>query len=360
MAYAGRIELACGACTGANHCVAGQCGWQHLRGLPAVPGLQFDGCATRAGIGCGASVTCNGGCCDLVAGQCAGRAPEAQPAARAPAPRARAAWGRLQAVYAKPTASAGAAPRETAFKARPATRSPANARPVVPDPWCAKALVATAPRARCRTPRAAAASRRRRAKARVSGSAPRSRQIAARFARRGGPDACDGATSESCNDAGQWVDGSVSAGTCGAVCTPGASPAQCIGTTPQTCGDNGQWQNGGTCPYVCSGGACAGECVPGTHDAIQQRPPTQQTSRSAILRALGSFRYNAAIARTFPQFTPPVLLVRVVNLPARWSPRRRRDRFRSMRRWGVLSVVIVDWRVATFAQPALSDLTSQC
>jgi hypothetical protein len=69
---------------------------------------------------------------------------------------------------------------------------------------------------------------------------------------------CSGTTPQTCNSSGVWVNGSVTAGQCGAVCTPGAT--QCSGTTPQTCSSSGTWVNGtGTC--ACSGTTVCGNCA---------------------------------------------------------------------------------------------------
>ncbi len=73
---------------------------------------------------------------------------------------------------------------------------------------------------------------------------------------------CGGTTPLTCN-AGHWVGGSVTAGQCGAVCTPGSSPAQCGGNAPETCDSTGHWENAAVCPHACLEGACTGICVPG-------------------------------------------------------------------------------------------------
>lgn len=68
---------------------------------------------------------------------------------------------------------------------------------------------------------------------------------------------CDGATPVSCK-AGAWVDGTVVAGQCGAVCSPGSSLPRCSGSTPQTCAPTGQWQDGPACDTTsrCRDGGC--------------------------------------------------------------------------------------------------------
>jgi serine/threonine protein kinase len=91
------------------------------------------------------------------------------------------------------------------------------------------------------------------------------------------PDAtrCSGSAFETCN-AGQWVDGAITAGQCGAVCTPGSSPPQCSSLgTPQTCAPTGQWQDGPACnkSSSCRDGVCVHSFLP-PHDAghVTARP----------------------------------------------------------------------------------------
>lgn len=51
-------------------------------------------------------------------------------------------------------------------------------------------------------------------------------------------------------------------GTCGGECVPGSAKCGPQGGI-QSCSATGQWQSEGTsCPFVCSGGACTGVCVP--------------------------------------------------------------------------------------------------
>jgi tRNA A-37 threonylcarbamoyl transferase component Bud32 len=71
---------------------------------------------------------------------------------------------------------------------------------------------------------------------------------------------CSGSTSQTCK-AGQWIDAPITAGQCGAVCTPASTPPQCSGNVPRACGATGQWEDRPACPYACNGGACvaAGE-----------------------------------------------------------------------------------------------------
>lgn len=78
-----------------------------------------------------------------------------------------------------------------------------------------------------------------------------------------GTTSCVGTTPRVCSAGGQWVSSQVVGGTCGAVCTPGASPPQCSGIVPQVCGSDGQWQYQAPCPVSCAGGVCltpSGSC----------------------------------------------------------------------------------------------------
>ncbi len=75
---------------------------------------------------------------------------------------------------------------------------------------------------------------------------------------------CAGTTPQTCNSQGTWINGTITPGQCGAVCTPNTDKT-CSGNTVLTCDLTGKWPTSGTvCPYVCSGGACGGSCVPGT------------------------------------------------------------------------------------------------
>jgi eukaryotic-like serine/threonine-protein kinase len=86
-------------------------------------------------------------------------------------------------------------------------------------------------------------------------------------------DRCDGTTPFECS-AGQWVEGSVTAGLCGAICTPGATPAQCVGNTPRICASTGQWQSGTPCnPYNCQDGVCTLSTPPPSR-VVSGRTPT--------------------------------------------------------------------------------------
>ncbi|MGH7269376.1 MAG: hypothetical protein ACREJ3_03015, partial [Polyangiaceae bacterium] len=76
---------------------------------------------------------------------------------------------------------------------------------------------------------------------------------------------CSGVTPQTCNATGSaWTSGMITAGKCGALCTPNA--VECAGTTStQTCGSNGQW---GT-PTACSANyptCCGGTCVSTYYD----------------------------------------------------------------------------------------------
>jgi len=67
---------------------------------------------------------------------------------------------------------------------------------------------------------------------------------------------CSGAVPQTCDAAGAWQSGSVTAGLCGALCAPTA--ARCSGNNVQACGSDGRWQTTRNCPK-CSG---AGQCIP--------------------------------------------------------------------------------------------------
>ena len=80
-----------------------------------------------------------------------------------------------------------------------------------------------------------------------------------------------------CSGSGQWEQGVTcpyvcSGGACAGSCVPGAT--QCNGNTPQTCDPSGTWQSGTACPKVCSAGACAGSCVPGATQCSNKTPQT--------------------------------------------------------------------------------------
>jgi sulfatase modifying factor 1 len=79
----------------------------------------------------------------------------------------------------------------------------------------------------------------------------------------GAPDATDGSGSSSGADSGSSSGSDAGAGDgSSAVCTPGAT--QCTSSSAeQTCTASGQWGASTLCPFVCSGGACAGACSPG-------------------------------------------------------------------------------------------------
>jgi serine/threonine-protein kinase len=78
------------------------------------------------------------------------------------------------------------------------------------------------------------------------------------------PAACDpGATRcvdqamQTCVE-GEWIASPVTAGQCGALCTPGTSGARCNAGTPQTCASTGRWEDRPACgkAQVCREGAC--------------------------------------------------------------------------------------------------------
>jgi hypothetical protein len=88
-------------------------------------------------------------------------------------------------------------------------------------------------------------------------------------ARRCNPAALN--TPQVCNAAGQWANDA--AGACPAVCFGAGLCGDCTPTTrrcgpanqPQLCDAMGHWGNSGmACNFVCTNGACGGECVPGT------------------------------------------------------------------------------------------------
>jgi eukaryotic-like serine/threonine-protein kinase len=68
---------------------------------------------------------------------------------------------------------------------------------------------------------------------------------------------CVATTQESCV-VGQWGNGSVVAGQCGADCTPSGSLRRCNGPSPQACDAAGHWQDGIACGAAeqCVAGAC--------------------------------------------------------------------------------------------------------
>jgi len=68
---------------------------------------------------------------------------------------------------------------------------------------------------------------------------------------------CLGTTPQSCV-AGQWTAGPVTAGECGATCTPGSAPARCSGGIPQICDPSGDWRANAACSnsQECRDGEC--------------------------------------------------------------------------------------------------------
>lgn len=83
---------------------------------------------------------------------------------------------------------------------------------------------------------------------------------------------CAGATPQSCDAGGQWLDEKTpcgsgthcSGGLCLVACVPG--DLQCSKNTPQSCDASGQWQDqpGGACVnQTCMSGVCAGVCALG-------------------------------------------------------------------------------------------------
>jgi hypothetical protein len=82
---------------------------------------------------------------------------------------------------------------------------------------------------------------------------------------------CSGATPQSCNSAGTWVSGSVTSGTCGAVCTPAVT--RCSGAVLQTCTSTGTWPTGAV-----TVGQCGAVCTPGTTGCSGTTPQTCSTT----------------------------------------------------------------------------------
>jgi hypothetical protein len=94
---------------------------------------------------------------------------------------------------------------------------------------------------------------------------------------------CEGKVVEVCTVAGTWV----MKETCSAVCTAGACAGMCtpgskhcgIDQTPETCSDLGEWvPDAMPCPNVCSGmGQCTGMCKPGSKRCSGPNELTTQT-----------------------------------------------------------------------------------
>jgi formylglycine-generating enzyme len=93
-----------------------------------------------------------------------------------------------------------------------------------------------------------------------------------------GPDSSDsGADSAGgcVEDGGQSGDSCpyvCSDGACVGECTPGAT--QCKGNTPQSCDTTGQWQDGAACQYVCTAGTCSEGCGSGAKRCDGNVPQT--------------------------------------------------------------------------------------
>jgi hypothetical protein len=64
-----------------------------------------------------------------------------------------------------------------------------------------------------------------------------------------------------------------------AVCKPGEQ--RCRDLIVQTCSTAGQWKDTLACPYVCSDGACIGECIPGYRRRCSASKDVPQTCSSA-------------------------------------------------------------------------------
>ena len=73
------------------------------------------------------------------------------------------------------------------------------------------------------------------------------------------PDAtrCIDSATQTCVE-GEWVGGPVTAGQCGALCTPATSRPRCNAGVPQACDSTGQWQDRPACgrSQICRDGAC--------------------------------------------------------------------------------------------------------
>jgi hypothetical protein len=87
----------------------------------------------------------------------------------------------------------------------------------------------------------------------------------------------DGGAVIECSSAGQWVPGVqcpfvCSGGQCAGTCVPGTK--QCSANVPQTCDSAGRWQSGAACSNVCSNGACALSCAPGAQQCSGNTPQT--------------------------------------------------------------------------------------
>ncbi len=59
-------------------------------------------------------------------------------------------------------------------------------------------------------------------------------------------------------------------GECVGDCAPGAK--QCFGAVPQTCFPSATWKSEPVCPYACNAGQCTGVCVPGGGDCMGKIP----------------------------------------------------------------------------------------
>jgi len=74
---------------------------------------------------------------------------------------------------------------------------------------------------------------------------------------------CRATTPETCVG-DRWAAGPVTAGQCGAECSPATSTPRCSDRAPERCDEAGHWNQGATCPYACSDGQCIGVCAPGS------------------------------------------------------------------------------------------------
>ena len=93
---------------------------------------------------------------------------------------------------------------------------------------------------------------------------------------------CDGPTPRSCRG-GQWISGPVTAGQCGALCTPGAAGPRCSGAAPETCAEGGQWVAGAACSRsrMCRDGACVPAPSPGPPAVTPPQPSIRPSAGGA-------------------------------------------------------------------------------
>ncbi|MEO7035632.1 MAG: serine/threonine-protein kinase [Polyangiaceae bacterium] len=98
---------------------------------------------------------------------------------------------------------------------------------------------------------------------------------------------CLGTTPQTCV-AGQWAAAPVTAGQCGAACTPESSPPRCISGIPQSCDQAGNWRANAPCSDAQE--CRAGECAPKKPASIAKQSPS--LSASPAPRAAAAIRPN--------------------------------------------------------------------